>query len=344
LVGVLVVGATQVFDGNMTAGNLAGFCMYAGHLADSTLQLSEATGGFLKAQGSGARLFALLDREQPMSAQNATTPFDNPEKYLPVATTLPPSYNTTIRFEGVEFAYPSHPDTAILNEVSFTLTNGEMLAITGSSGSGKSSIISLLMNFYEPMSGRITLDGRDIRDLDVDWLRSQIGLVGQEPILFHASVFENVAYGKPDATREEVIEACVDANAHRFILELPDQYDTIVGERGASVSGGEKQRLCIARALLTKPRILALDEASSALDAPTEHDFLQRLRLLLESKENNLSAVLFITHKRSVLQACDRVAVLSHGRIAEKGLYDVLDKTKGDHLRQIMMGESSKLE
>ena len=232
--------------------------MYAGHLADSTLQLSEATGGFLKAQGSGARLFALLDRDQPLSAQKATVV--NPEKYLHVATTLPPSYNTTIRFEGVEFAYPSHPDTAILNEVSFTLTNGEMLAITGSSGSGKSSIISLLMNFYEPMSGRITLDGRDIRDLDVDWLRSQIGLVGQEPILFHASVFENVAYGKPDATREEVVEACVAANAHRFILELPDQYDTIVGERGASVSGGEKQRLCIARALLTKPRILALGE------------------------------------------------------------------------------------
>lgn len=204
-----------------------------------------------------------------------------------------------------------------------------MLAVTGSSGSGKSSCASLLMRFYEPLKGRITLDGRDVRDLEVEWLRSQVGLVSQEPILFHASVFENVAYGKPLATRDEVIEACIAANAHRFILELPEQYDTIVGERGASISGGQKQRLCIARALLTKPRILLLDEASSALDQPTEQDSLQRIRVLLESKKSNLSAVLFIAHKGSVMQACDRVAVLSEGRIVEVGVYDALDRTKG---------------
>jgi len=135
-----------------------------------------------------------------------------------------------------------------------------MLAVTGSSGSGKSSIASLLLRLREPSSGRITLDGVDIHELDVEWLRSQIGAVSQEPILFHASVFENVAYGKPDATHDDVITACVEANAHHFILELPDGYDTIVGERGASVSGGQKQRLSIARALLTKPRILVLGE------------------------------------------------------------------------------------
>ena len=204
-----------------------------------------------------------------------------------------------------------------------------MLAVTGSSGSGKWSCASLLMRFYEPLKGRTTLDGRDVRDLEVEWLRSQVGLVSQEPILFHASVFENVAYGKPLATRDEVIEACIAANAHRFILELPEQYDTIVGERGASISGGQKQRLCIARALLTKPRILLLDEASSALDQPTEQDSLQRIRVLLESEKSNLSAVLFIAHKRSVMQACDRVAVLSEGRIVEVGVYDALDRTKG---------------
>jgi len=348
LVGVLIVGSFQVIDGNMSAGNLAGFCMYAGHLADSVIELSEATGGFLKAQGSGARLFSLLDREQsllePAVQSTKTMDIINAEKYLGLTTTLPPSYNTTIRFDNVEFAYPSHPNASVLNGVSFTSTNGEMLAITGSSGVGKSSIVSLLMRFYEPTSGRIMLDGRDIRDLDVEWLRSQIGLVGQEPILFHASVFENVAYGKPNATHDEVIEACIDANAHRFILELPDQYNTIVGERGASISGGQKQRLCIARALLTKPRILALDEASSALDAPTERDFLQRLRQLLENKDNNLSAVLFVTHKKSVMQACDRVAVLSDGRISETGSFDLLDRTKGDQLRKLMSGGDSTLK
>ncbi|KAL7537047.1 hypothetical protein ACHAXR_007555 [Thalassiosira sp. AJA248-18] len=344
LLGVLIVGANQVFEGSMTAGNLAGFCMYAGHLADSCVELSEATGGFMRAQGSGARLFSLLEREPSLRASGQCAATTAGEKGLPISATLPSSYNATIRFEGVEFAYPSHPNMAILNKVSLSINQGEMLAVTGSSGSGKSSVVSLLMRFYDPLAGRITLDGRDVRDLDVDWLRSQIGLVGQEPILFHGSVFENVAYGKPNATHDEVIEACIAANAHRFILELPDQYDTVVGERGASISGGQKQRLCIARALLTKPRVLALDEASSALDAPTEQDVLRRLRLLLETKENDLSTVLFLTHKRSVMQACDRVAVLSEGRIAETGAYDVLDRTKGDQLRKLMLGESSILK
>jgi len=235
LLGVLIVGSWQVFEGNITAGNLAGFCMFAGHLADSSIELSEATGGFLRAQGSGARLFNLLEREE--STKPATAADVGAEGVLPPAKILYPSYKATVRFEGIQFAYPSHPDVPILNEVSFKLTAGEMLAITGSSGSGKTSIASLLMRFYEPSAGRITLDGTNIKDLDADWLRTQVGMVAQEPILFHASVFENVAYGKPESTHDEVIEACIQANAHRFILDLPDQYNTLVGERGASISG-----------------------------------------------------------------------------------------------------------
>jgi ATP-binding cassette subfamily B (MDR/TAP) protein 10 len=233
LLAVLIVGAVQVFEGNMTAGNLVGFCLYAGHLSESVIELSTATGGILQAQGSGARLFALLEKggEDPLFE-----PDTKANTSRTAAVTLPPSYNPTIRFEDVDFAYPAHPHVPVLNKLSFTL-NGEMLALTGLSGSGKSSIVSLLMRFYEPTSGRITLDGVDIRDIDVDWLRSQVGLVGQEPILFHASVFDNVAYGKPHSTQDEVIEACIAAGAHRFILELPDQYDTIVGSRGASISG-----------------------------------------------------------------------------------------------------------
>ena len=235
LLAVLIVGAAQVYEGNMTAGNLVGFCLYAGHLSESVIELSTATGGILQAQGSGARLFALLEKggEQSFLDTDGT----KVKTSRAPAATLPISYNPTIRFEDVEFAYPAHPHTPILNNLSFTLRYGEMLALTGLSGSGKSSIVSLLMRFYEPNSGRISLDGVDIRDLGIDWLRSQIGLVGQEPILFHASVFDNVAYGKPHSTQDEVIEACIAAGAHRFILELPDQYDTIVGSRGASISG-----------------------------------------------------------------------------------------------------------
>jgi len=345
LLGVLWVGSTQVFDGHMTAGSLAGFCMFAGHLAEGVSEISESVGGFLKAQGSGARLFSLLDRDSPDFDDRATKRTKSVDiSNHRLVKTLPSSYKPTVRFDSIRFSYPSHPNVPILNEVSFTLTNGEMLAVTGSSGSGKSSIASLLLRLREPSSGRITLDGVDIHELDVEWLRSQIGAVSQEPILFHASVFENVAYGKPDATHDDVITACVEANAHHFILELPDGYDTIVGERGASVSGGQKQRLSIARALLTKPRILVLDEASSALDGTAEQDLLNRLRFLLDSKDNYLTAVLFITHKKSVLQFCDRVAVLSEGRIIENGRYDDLDRTKGDQLRKLMMAESSVLK
>ena len=216
LLGVLIVGAIQVFEGNMTAGSLVGFCLYAGHLSESVIELSTATGGILQAQGSGARLFALLEKDGEHSFLDPDT--DEVNTFRTAATTLPALYNPTIRFEEVEFAYPAHPHMPVLNNLSFTLRCGEMLALTGLSGSGKSSIVSLLMRFYEPKSGRITLDGVDIRDLDIDWLRSQFGLVGQEPILFHASVFENVAYGKPHSTHDEVIEACIAAGAHRLIL------------------------------------------------------------------------------------------------------------------------------
>jgi len=271
---VLMLGSHQVLGGEISPGHLAGFCMYAIHLTDAVVELSQATGGFLRAQGSGARLFDLLEGRDDhvggtADSTDATTAVEDgvddgiDRDLAPLVTnaaaTLPSSYDSTVRFEGVEFSYPSHRNKAILGKTSFTLQNGEMLAITGLSGSGKSSIVSLLMRFYEPSAGRITLGGSDVRRLDVDWLRSQVGLVGQEPILFHASVYENVSYGRPDATRDEVVEACMAAGAHRFVLELPDQYDTMVGgSAGANISGGQKQRLCIARALLTKPRILAL--------------------------------------------------------------------------------------
>jgi ABC-type multidrug transport system fused ATPase/permease subunit len=245
LMTILMLGSHQVLSGEISPGHLAGFCMYAIHLTDAVVELSQATGGFLRAQGSGARLFDLLEGRDDRGGTITTRVVDGDDGtdrdlaplVTNLATTLPACYDSTVHFEGIKFSYPTHPNKPILKDASFVLKNGEMLAITGLSGSGKSSIVSLLMRFYEPNTGRITLDGNDVRRLDVDWLRSQVGLVGQEPILFDASVYENVAYGRPSATRDEVVEACIAAGAHRFVLELPDQYDTIVGGRGASISG-----------------------------------------------------------------------------------------------------------
>lgn len=184
LLGVLWIGGGYVLDGEMTAGQLAGFCMYAGHLADGVFEISESVGGFLKAQGSGARLFALLDKDSITEKGTNATPFGNGESSL----ILPPNYNPTIRFEDVQFSYPSHPNVDILHRISFSVRQYEMIALTGSSGCGKSSVVSLLLRLYDPTHGSITLDGVDVRRLNVDWLRSQIGTVRQEPILFHASV------------------------------------------------------------------------------------------------------------------------------------------------------------
>jgi len=311
LLGVLWVGSMHVFDGQMTAGQLAGFCMYAAILSESIGGVSESVGGFLKAQGSGARLFSLLDESSSVKSMSVDM-----AKTQPI--NLSANFEPIIRFQNIQFSFPTHPSVQVLNDVSFSLLNGELLGLTGSSGSGKSSIIALLLRFYDPSKGSITLDGFDIKQLEVEWLRSQIAIVRQEPILFHGTILENVAYGKSDASRSEVIQACIDANAHHFILDLPYGYETIVGERGASISGGQKQRVSIARALLTRPRFLLLDEASSALDQKSENDLLQSLRTLIKSESDNLAGVLFVTHKKNVMRACDRVVLLHDGNIIDQ--------------------------
>eukprot|EP00956_Cyclotella_meneghiniana_P001946 scaffold2132_cov66-Cyclotella_meneghiniana.AAC.7 len=285
--------------------------MYAAILSESIGGVSESVGGFLKAQGSGARLFSLLDESSSVKSMSVDM-----AKTQPI--NLSANFEPIIRFQNIQFSFPTHPSVQVLNDVSFSLLNGELLGLTGSSGSGKSSIIALLLRFYDPSKGSITLDGFDIKQLEVEWLRSQIAIVRQEPILFHGTILENVAYGKSDASRSEVIQACIDANAHHFILDLPYGYETIVGERGASISGGQKQRVSIARALLTRPRFLLLDEASSALDQKSENDLLQSLRTLIKSESDNLAGVLFVTHKKNVMRACDRVVLLHDGNIIDQ--------------------------
>lgn len=320
LLGVLWCGGGMVFEGTLTAGQLASFCMYAGHLAESVGEITGSASGFLRAQGSGSRLFALLDKEP----------------WKPTGTVkLPDDFTRRIRFEGVSFSYPSSPHTSILRHLDLTIEQGELLAVTGRSGCGKSSLASLVQRLYEPTEGRITIDGVDIRDLDIDWLRSQIGSVRQEPILFAASVRENIAYGKPDATQEEIEEAAIKANVHDFIAALPQGYDTVVGERGASLSGGQKQRIAIARALLTKPKILILDEATSALDTSSE-------RLIFESLDslrvNHGVTIIMIAHHLSTLAASDRVIVLDEGLLVQNGNFHELS---GSGIMQTLVAAGS---
>jgi len=422
LLGVLWLGAGFVFEGSMTAGQLASFCMYAGYLAEGVGEITESVAGFLRAQGSGARLFGLLEKDhieedadaaerkrdelgkektwkddgsefgirgwqvvvkevgalgelrttlQPLPAHGGpkTPPalaVAPPAAYanrselssLPGSDThyspnltplmLPDDYEGNIAFENVSFSYPTYPESPVLRDVSLSLKAQEMMAVTGPSGCGKSSLISLLLRFYEPTSGRITLDGVDIRDLDRDWFRHQIGNVPQEPLLFNGSVLDNVRYGKPDADEAEVIRSCEAVGVHRFITSLPESYGTMVGERGTSLSGGQRQRLSVARALLTKPRILALDEATSALDFASERLVFGSLRRLVNDPESSVTSALVLTHHLSVFSSCDHVAVMEDGRVIERGPYHSLRYTQAGGKNQpinidMMKGQSCQI-
>ncbi|VDK19552.1 unnamed protein product [Anisakis simplex] len=232
-----------------------------------------------------------------------------------------------IRFENVTFAYPTRPEQMILEGLHLTVEPGQVLAICGPSGEGKTTITSLLERFYEPLFGRITLDGKDLKTLDPNWLRgSVIGFISQEPILFATTIEENIRYGKPDATDQEVREAAHLANADTFVEEFPDGYETVVGERGVTLSGGQKQRIAIARALLKNPPILVLDEATSALDAESEHIVHEALERAMQGR-----TVIVIAHRLSTIQNADRIVVLKGHKIVEQGTHSQLLKRKGEY-------------
>ncbi|KAG2949788.1 hypothetical protein PC118_g25310 [Phytophthora cactorum] len=200
---------------------------------------------------------------------------------------IPEKCEGKIEAADVNFTYPSRPDAQILRDYNVTIEPGQTVAFAGASGGGKSTLIGLIERFYDPTSGTIYLDGRDVKTLNVKWLRSQIGMVSQEPVLFATTIFENIAMGGNNVTREEAIEACKLSNAHNFIMSLPENYDTLVGEKGVSLSGGQKQRVAIARAIVRKPNILVLDEATSALDNESEK--------IVQAALNNLMATTNMT-------------------------------------------------
>jgi ATP-binding cassette subfamily B protein len=224
-----------------------------------------------------------------------------------------------IEIAGVDFAYPTRPDAPVLAGLDLRIEPGHVVAVVGSSGAGKSTIAALLSRLYDPTRGAVRLDGRDLRELDPKWLRRQIGVVAQEPMLFSSTIAENIRYGREGAIDADVERAARVANAHEFVTRFPEGYATRVGERGVQLSGGQKQRIAIARAVLKDPRILVLDEATSALDAESEHLVQEALDRLLEGR-----TTLVIAHRLSTVKNADRVLVLDGGRVVQQGTHGEL--------------------
>jgi ATP-binding cassette subfamily B protein len=306
ITGMLWVGGSDVIQGNMSGGDLGAFVFYAILVASSLATISEVLGELQRAAGATERLIEILQVESHILSPAENTISANQLK-------------AEITFEEVSFNYPSRPDHAATKTLNLRAERGKVLALVGPSGAGKSTLFELLQRFYDPQSGRITLGGTDIRQLDPKDLRQQMALVPQQPALFSSDVFHNIRYGKPDATDEEVISAAKKAHAHEFIINLPEGYNSFLGERGVRLSGGQRQRIAIARAILKDPHILLLDEATSALDSESEHHVQQALEVLMRNR-----TTIIIAHRLSTIQHADQIAVLEQGHLIEMGNHQTL--------------------
>lgn len=296
--GVLWYGGLLLAEGSLTMGELTSFLLYTFTVAFGIGALGSLWQDFQRAIGASERVFELIER-----APGVTGGSERPEPVRGAVT-----------FEGVDFAYPTRQDVPVLRGVELALAPGEVVALVGPSGGGKSTIAALLSRFYDPTAGAIRLDGHDLRTLDADWLRRQIGVVAQEPVLFAASIEQNILYGNPAADAAAVRAAAEAANALGFIEALPEGLETEVGERGVQLSGGQKQRVAIARALLEDPPILVLDEATSALDAESEHLVQDALKRLMKGR-----TTLVIAHRLSTVKQADRIVVVEGGRVVQHG-------------------------
>ena len=272
-------------------------------------------GGFSAGQAApGLTTF----RTGAVAAANAFGIIDR-KPALVSGTVRPAAVVGEVALEGVVFAYPTRPAVPVLRCLILRAAPSQTLALVGQSGSGKSSVVQLLQRFYDPQGGCVTLDGVDLRHLDLSWLRRQMGLVSQEPSLFATSIYKNILFGRDDATKEEVEAAAAAANAAEFIAKLPEGYDTRVGERGVQLSGGQKQRVAIARAVLRNPRVLLLDEATSALDSESERVVQKALDILMVGRTS-----LIIAHRLSTIRDADCIAVMAKGKMIERGTHDEL--------------------
>ncbi|MDN3677262.1 ABC transporter transmembrane domain-containing protein [Flavobacterium paronense] len=305
IVAVVWYGVTLSISGDMTVGQLISFVLYSTFVGASFGGIAELYAQIQKAVGATERVFELLE--------------ETPEKINSNQSITTEKINGNVTFKNVSFSYPSRKEIQVLKDVSFTANFGQKIAIVGPSGAGKSTISSLLLRFYDIEGGQILIDNKNIYDFDLENLRGNMSIVPQDVILFGGSIRENIAYGKPNATEEEIFKAAKQANALDFVNGFPEKFDTLVGERGIKLSGGQRQRIAIARALLKNPSILILDEATSSLDSESEKLVQEALETLMEGRTS-----IIIAHRLSTIRNADVILVLNEGRISEQGTHKEL--------------------
>lgn len=320
IIGLLVVGTTLITRGELSAGDLTSFMMYAVYTGTSIFGLGNFYTELMKGIGAAERVFELTD-----SKPSITTSLGRKVSDLTTGD---------VRLANINFHYPSRPDIPVFKELNLTIKKGQHVCFVGPSGSGKSTIAQLLMRFYDPVAGQVVVSNHNVRELNLNFYRSSIGYVSQEPLLFSGTIRENIAFGRPDATQEDIEAACELSNALAFIKDFPNGFDTVIGpsSSGAQLSGGQKQRISLARTLIKHPELLILDEATSALDLHSEEVVMRNLASLQAG-----TTIISIAHRLSTIKNSERVVVLnSHGEVVEDGLFEELFADSNSHLNQLL--------